>query len=237
MPLKLSVRRNHNAAMRLLVIDDEPKTAAYLKKHLEKHGFIVDTAATGLDGLHLAMTEEYDVLIVDILLPQLNGRKVIECLRTRKTTPVLFLGARDRLDDRVRGQTLSGDDYLVRPFAFEDLLAKVQDVLRSRLMREPRYIFISDLEIDVIKRRVCRAGTRIDLTPRAYSLLLLLARNQGEVLSRSQIASSVWEMTGDSGTNVVDVAVKRLRVKLDEPYKIKLIQTVRGMGYVLDVRK
>ena len=223
--------------MRLLVIDDDPKTAAYLKKDLEHPGFSVDTAATGLDGLHLAMTKEYDVLIVDVMLPQLNGWKVIECLRTRKSTPVLFLGTRDGLDDRVRGQTLSGDDYLVRPFAFEELLAKVQDILRSQLSKEPRYIFISDLEIEVVKRRVRRAGTRIDLTPRAYSLLLLLARNQGEVLSRSQIASSVWKMNVDSGTNVVDVAVKRLRTKVDDPYKVKLIQTVRGIGYVLDVQK
>jgi two-component system copper resistance phosphate regulon response regulator CusR len=220
--------------MRLLVVEDEPKTVAYLKKGLEESGFTVDTADTGVDGLHLAMTEEYDVLILDVMLPQLNGWKLIEQLREKKSTPVLFLSARDNLDDRVRGLELGGDDYLVKPFAFVELLARIRSLLRRRPTHEPEVLRVGDLEIDVIKRRVRRGSSRIDLTPREYALLHLLARRRGEVLTRTQIASYVWEMNFDSDTNVVDVAVRRLRAKVDDPFPAKLIHTVRGMGYVLD---
>ncbi len=220
--------------MRILVIEDEPKTVDYLKKGLEESGFVVDTARSGTDGLHLALTGDYDLLVLDVMLPGLNGWGVVEQLRARKSTPVLFLTARDDLEDRVRGLELGGDDYLVKPFAFVELLARVRSLLRRGPVREIERMAIEDLEIDVVRRRVRRAGTRIDLTPREFSLLQLLARRQGEVLSRAQIASYVWDMNFDSDTNVVDVAIRRLRAKVDDPFALKLIHTVRGMGYVLD---
>jgi two-component system copper resistance phosphate regulon response regulator CusR len=223
--------------MRLLVIEDEPKTVAYLKKGFEESGFTVDTARTGIDGLHLALTDDYDLLVLDVMLPGLDGWGVVEQLRAHKSTPVLFLSARDNLDDRVHGLELGGDDYLVKPFAFVELLARVRSLLRRGPAREAENLVVGDLEIDVLKRRVRRGGVRIDLTPREYSLLHLLARRRSEVLSRTQIASYVWDMNFDSDTNVVDVAVRRLRAKVDDPFPVKLIRTVRGMGYVLDLEE
>lgn len=222
--------------MRLLVIEDEPKTVQYLKKGLEESGFAVDTARTGTDGLHQALTEDYDLVVLDVMLPGLSGWDVVQKLREKKETPVLFLSARDELDDRVHGLELGGDDYLVKPFAFVELLARIRTLLRRGPVREAEHLVIDDLEIDVIKRRVKRAGARIDLTPREFSLLHLLARKRGEVLSRTQIASYVWDMNFDSDTNVVEVAVRRLRAKVDDPFRLKLIHTVRGMGYVLDTQ-
>jgi two-component system, OmpR family, copper resistance phosphate regulon response regulator CusR len=222
--------------MHLLVIEDEPKTVDYLKRGLEESGFVVDTARTGTDGLHLALTGEYDLVVLDVMLPGLNGWGVVQKLRERKSTPVLFLSARDELDDRVHGLELGGDDYLVKPFAFVELLARIRTLLRRGPVREADQLAIGDLEIDVIRRRVRRGGTRVDLTPREFSLLHLLARRRGEVLSRAQIASHVWDMNFDSDTNVVDVAVRRLRAKVDDPFTVKLIHTVRGMGYVLDTQ-
>ena len=221
--------------MRLLVIEDEPKTIAYLKKGLEESGFVVDTARSGIDGLRLALTGDYDLLVLDVMLPGLDGWGVVEQLRQRKSTPVLFLSARDALDDRVHGLELGGDDYLVKPFAFVELLARIRTLLRRGPAREAEHLVVGDLELDVVKRRVRRAGNRIDLTPREFSLLHLLARRCGEILSRTQIASYVWDMNFDSDTNVVEVAVRRLRAKVDDPFPVKLIQTVRGMGYVLDI--
>jgi two-component system, OmpR family, copper resistance phosphate regulon response regulator CusR len=224
-------------AMRLLVIEDEPKTVDYLKRGLEESGFVVDAARSGTDGLHLALTGDYDLLVLDVMLPGLSGWDVVKKLRERKTTPVLFLSARDELDDRVHGLELGGDDYLVKPFAFVELLARIRTLLRRGPVREADHIVIGDLEIDVIKRRVRRAGTRIELTPKEFSLLHLLARKRGELLSRTQIASYVWDMNFDSDTNVVEVAVRRLRAKVDDPFAPKLIHTVRGMGYVLDTQE
>ncbi|HWY23901.1 MAG TPA: heavy metal response regulator transcription factor [Nevskia sp.] len=221
--------------MRLLVIEDEPKTVAYLKKGLEESGFVVDTARSGVDGLHLALTGDYDLLVLDVMLPGLDGWGVVEQLRVHKSTPVLFLSARDALDDRVHGLELGGDDYLVKPFAFVELLARIRTLLRRGPAREAEHLVVGDLELDVVKRRVRRAGNRIDLTPREFSLLHLLARRRGEILSRTQIASYVWDMNFDSDTNVVEVAVRRLRAKVDDPFPLKLIHTVRGMGYVLDI--
>jgi len=223
--------------MRLLVIEDEPKTVAYLKKGLEESGFTVDTARTGVDGLHLALTDDYDLMVLDVMLPGLDGWRVVEQLRARKGTPVLFLSARDNLDDRIRGLELGGDDYLVKPFAFVELLARIRSLLRRGPVREAENLVVGDLEIDVLKRRVRRAGIRIELTPQEYSLLHLLARRRSEVLSRTQIASYVWDMNFDSDTNVVDVAVRRLRAKVDDPFPVKLIHTVRGVGYVLDIEE
>src|SRR3984957_7883848 len=223
--------------MRLLVIEDEPKTLAYLKKGLGESGFTVDTARTGTDGLHLAMTDDYALLVLDVMLPGMDGWAVVERLRARKSTPVLFLSARDDLDDRVKGLELGGDDYLVKPFAFVELLARIRTLLRRGPVREVEHLGIGDLEIDVIRRRVKRAGQRIDLTPREFALLHLLAERRGEVLSRTQIASYVWDMNFDSDTNVVEVAIRRLRAKIDDAHALKLIHTVRGMGYVMDTNE
>jgi two-component system copper resistance phosphate regulon response regulator CusR len=223
--------------MRLLVIEDERKTGEYLKKGLEESGFTVDVAGNGIDGLHLAMEENYDLVVLDVMLPGLDGWGVVKQLRGKKQTPVLFLTARDDIEDRVKGLELGGDDYLVKPFAFVELLARIRTLLRRGPAREVEQFGIGDLEIDVIRRRVKRAGQRIDLTPREFALLHLLAERRGEVLSRTQIASYVWDMNFDSDTNVVEVAIRRLRAKIDDPHALKLIHTVRGMGYVLDTNE
>jgi two-component system copper resistance phosphate regulon response regulator CusR len=223
--------------MRLLVIEDERKTGEYLKKGLEESGFTVDVASNGIDGLHLATEDDYDLVVLDVMLPRLDGWGVVKQLRSKKKTPVLFLTARDDIEDRVKGLELGGDDYLIKPFAFVELLARIRTLLRRGPTREVEQLAIADLEIDVIRRRVKRAGQRIDLTPREFSLLHLLAERRGEVLSRTQIASYVWDMNFDSDTNVVEVAIRRLRVKIDEPHPLKLIHTVRGMGYVMDTNE
>ncbi|MFL9995354.1 two component heavy metal response transcriptional regulator, winged helix family [Burkholderia sp. GAS332] len=222
--------------MRILVIEDELKTAAYLKKGLEESGYAVDVANDGPQGLILAQEEEYDVIVLDVMLPGMDGWTIVKTLRSTRTTPVLFLTARDDVDDRVRGLELGADDYLVKPFAFVELLARVRTLARRGPPRESELIKVGDLEMDVNRRRVKRGGTRIDLTPREFSLLQLLARRQGEVLSRTQIASYVWDMNFDSDTNVVEVAIRRLRTKIDDNFPVKLIHTVRGVGYVLEVK-
>ncbi|CAE6830197.1 heavy metal response regulator transcription factor [Paraburkholderia aspalathi] len=222
--------------MRILVIEDELKTAAYLKKGLEESGYAVDAANDGPQGLLLAQEEEYDVIVLDVMLPGMDGWTIVKTLRSTRTTPVLFLTARDDVDDRVRGLELGADDYLVKPFAFVELLARVRTLARRGPPRESELIKVGDLEMDVNRRRVKRGGVRIDLTPREFSLLQLLARRQGEVLSRTQIASYVWDMNFDSDTNVVEVAIRRLRTKIDDNFPVKLIHTVRGVGYVLEVK-
>ncbi len=223
--------------MRILVIEDEPKTAAYLKKGLEESGYSVEVANDGSHGLILAQEEDYDVIILDVMLPWMDGWTVVKTLRATRTTPVLFLTARDDIDDRVRGLELGADDYLVKPFAFVELLARVRTLARRGPPRESELIRIGDLEMDVNRRRVKRGTTRIDLTPREFSLLQLLARRHGEVLSRTQIASYVWDMNFDSDTNVVEVAIRRLRSKIDDNFSVKLIQTVLGVGYVLEIKE
>ncbi|WP_449427615.1 heavy metal response regulator transcription factor [Rhodanobacter umsongensis] len=220
--------------MRLLVIEDEKKAGEYLKKGLEESGFIVDVAPNGIDGLHLALEEDYALIVLDVMLPGMDGWAVLKKLRAKKDTPVLFLTAIDELEERVKGLELGGDDYLVKPFAFVELLARIRTLLRRGPPRDVEHMHIGDLEIDAIRRRVRRGGQRVDLTPREFSLLQLLARRRGEVLSRTQIASYVWDMNFDSDTNVVEVAIRRLRAKIDDGYESKLIHTVRGMGYVLD---
>jgi two-component system, OmpR family, copper resistance phosphate regulon response regulator CusR len=223
--------------MRLLVIEDERKTGEYLKKGLEESGFIVDVASNGIDGLHLAMEDDYELVVLDVMLPGLDGWGVVKQLRSKKRTPVLFLTARDDIEDRVKGLELGGDDYLIKPFAFVELLARIRTLLRRGPVREVEHLGVGDLEIDVIRRRVKRAGQRIDLTPREFALLHLLAERRGEVLSRTQIASYVWDMNFDSDTNVVEVAIRRLRAKIDDAHALKLIHTVRGMGYVMDTNE
>ena len=223
--------------MRILVVEDEPKAGEYLRKGLTESGFVVDLARSGTDGLQLASADAYDLIVLDVMLPGMDGWQVVRELRKTRQTPVLFLTARDDVQDRIKGLELGADDYLVKPFAFAELVARIRTLLRRGPIRESERIEIADMEIDVLKRRVTRGGERIDLTPKEFALLHLLAQRQGEVLSRSLIASQVWDMNFDSDTNVVDVAVRRLRVKIDEAFPRKLIHTLRGMGYVLELRE
>lgn len=220
--------------MRILVVEDEPKTGEYIVKGLGEAGFVVDLARTGIDGAQLARSEVYDLILLDVMLPGLNGWQIIEALRRDKQTPVIFLTARDRVEERVRGLELGADDYLVKPFSFSELLARVRTVLRRGRQREPEIFTVADLEVDPARRRVTRSGMRIELTAKEFALLLLLVQRQGEVLPRTLIAEQVWDIHFNSDTNVVDVAVRRLRAKVDVPFAHKLIHTVRGAGYVLD---
>jgi two-component system copper resistance phosphate regulon response regulator CusR len=223
--------------MRILVVEDEPKTAAYLRKGLSEGGYVVDCSIDGEEGLHLAQTSNYDLVILDVMLPRRDGWSVItELRRVGKQTPVLFLTARDQVHDRVKGLELGADDYLVKPFAFSELLARMRSVLRRGPSRPSETLKFTDLEIDFPRRRVTRCGKRVDLTAKEFDLLSLLARRAGEILSRTIIAEQVWDMNFDSDTNVVDVAVRRLRQKIDEPFTKKLVHTVRGVGYVLEER-
>ena len=223
--------------MRILIVEDEPKTGDYLKQGLIEAGFNVDLVRNGTDGLHLGLTEAYDLAILDVMLPGMDGWAVLAGLRhAGKDNPVLFLTARDQVEDRVKGLELGADDYLVKPFAFSELLARVRTLLRrGGKVKSAEFLGIADLELDLMRRRVNRAGQRIDLTAKEFALLELLLRRQGEVLPRSLIASQVWDMNFDSDTNVIEVAMRRLRAKVDDSFEPKLIRTVRGMGYVLEV--
>lgn len=221
--------------MKILVVEDEPKTGNYLRQGLSEAGFVVDLARDGNDGLHLATTESYDLIVLDIMLPGRDGWSVLKALRDAgDSVPVLFLTARDHVDDRVKGLESGADDYLVKPFAFSELLARVRSLLRRGKSAEPEIMRVADMELDLYRRRVTRAGKRIALTAKEFALLELLLRRHDEVLPRSLIASQVWDMNFDSDTNVIEVAVRRLRAKVDDGFEPKLIQTIRGMGYVLE---
>lgn len=224
-------------AMKILVVEDEPKTGDYLRQGLTEAGFVVDLARNGMDGLHLGETGDYDLVILDVMLPGLDGWQLLARLRRAgQALPVLFLTARDHVEDRVKGLELGADDYLVKPFAFAELLARVRTLLRRGTGRgqDLQHLRAVDLELDLLRRRVSRGGRHIDLTAKEFALLELLLRRQGEVLPRSLIASQIWDMNFDSDTNVIDVAIRRLRAKIDDGFEPKLIRTVRGMGYVLD---
>ena len=223
--------------MRALIVEDETKTATYLSKGLSENGFVVDVAGDGEDGLHLAQSYAYDVIVLDVMLPKRDGWSVLSALRaTRVTTPVLFLTARDAVEERVHGLELGADDYLVKPFAFSELLARIRSLVRRGRQEPVDVLHIDDLEIQIAAHRAFRGGRRLDLAPKEFLLLLLLARRSGEVVSRTVIAEQVWDMNFDGDSNVVDVSVRRLRRKIDDPYPRKLIHTVRGVGYVLEAR-
>jgi len=221
--------------MKLLIVEDETKTGAYLRKGLGENGFVVDLANNGRDGLDLATSGKYDLVILDIVLPHYDGWTILTRMRsTRQQTPVLILTARDSIPDRVKGLDLGADDYLVKPFAFSELLARVRSLLRRGQTPREDVLRVADLELDIRRLRVTRAGQNIHLSPKEFSLLALLAQHPGEVQSRTLIAERVWNMNFDSATNVVDVAIRRLRSKVDDDFEKKLIHSVRGMGYVLE---
>jgi len=227
--------------MKVLVIEDEVKLAGYLAKGLGEAGFVVDLAHDGIDGLHMAMEGHYDLLVLDGMLPGIDGLGVLAALRQAKATPVLMLTARGKVEDRVTGLQAGADDYLVKPFAFSELTARIHGLLRrsgatTAERSESSTLRLGDLEVDMLRRRAVRGGVRLDLTAREFTLLTVFLARAGEVLSRTQLAEQVWDMNFDSGTNVVDVAVRRLRSKIDDPFEHPLLHTVRGMGYVLEER-
>ncbi|NML17070.1 heavy metal response regulator transcription factor [Azohydromonas caseinilytica] len=226
--------------MRLLVIEDEKRLAEYLRKGLSENGYVVDVAHDGIGGVHLALEGGFDLVLLDVMLPGIDGFAVLRALRAVRNTPVLMLTARDAVDDRVKGLQEGADDYLVKPFAFSELLARVQALLRrgapQRAEQDANRMQLADLELDLVRRRATRGGQRLDLTAKEFLLLTVLLQRRGEVLSRTVIAEQVWDMNFDSDTNVVEVAVRRLRSKLDDPFDKKLLHTVRGMGYVLEDR-
>ncbi|ANF23782.1 heavy metal response regulator transcription factor [Stutzerimonas stutzeri] len=222
--------------MKLLVAEDEPKTGTYLQQGLTEAGFTVDRVMSGTDAAQHALNEAYDLLILDVMMPGLDGWQVLQKVRAAGSdVPVLFLTARDGVQDRVKGLELGADDYLIKPFAFSELLARIRTLLRrGNHAPSQTTLKLLDLEMDLLKRRVVRSGKRIDLTAKEFALLELLLRRRGEVLSKSLIASQVWDMNFDSDTNVIEVAVRRLRAKIDDEFEPKLIQTARGMGYLID---
>ena len=222
--------------MKLLIVEDEVKTAEYLQKGLTEQGCAVDVAHNGIDGQHLALVHDYDVIVLDAMLPGIDGFTLLRALRDVKQTPVIMLTARDSIEDRVRGLHDGADDYLVKPFSFLELLARLQALQRRGRAQEPTQLKIANLQIDLIARKAWRGSERIDLSAKEFALLAVLARRQGEILSKTAIAELVWDMNFDSNTNVVEVAIKRLRAKVDNAFSPKLLHTIRGMGYVMEAR-
>ena len=227
--------------MKLLVVEDEQKLAQYLQKGLGTAGFVVDLAHDGVTGLHMSLEFDYAAIILDSMLPCMDGLSLLAALRTKKQTPVLMLTALGKVEDRVNGLQTGADDYLVKPFAFSELIARIHGLLRRSATQQPEAtsnrLALHDLEMDLARRKVLRNGQRIDLSAKEFLLLSLFLRKQGEVLSRTEIAEQVWDMNFDSNTNVVEVSIKRLRAKMDTPFEIPLLHTVRGMGYVLELRE
>ena len=223
--------------MRILVVEDEQKLGEYLVKGLTESGFVVDLARTGIEGRDFALAGDYDLVVLDVMLPGIDGFAVLDSLRKSKAMPVLMLTARDEVADRVRGLQGGADDYLAKPFAFTELVARIQALLRRGKLHEVTSYALKDLALDMTARRAVRGGRRLDLTAKEFALLALLMRRQGCVLSRTILAEQVWDMHFNSDTNIVEVAIRRLRSKMDDPFEEKLLHTVRGMGYVLESRQ
>jgi two-component system, OmpR family, copper resistance phosphate regulon response regulator CusR len=224
--------------LKILVVEDEAKTARFLRKGLREAGFVVDVAADGQEAIHLAGELPFDLLVLDVMIPKADGWQVLVTLRGHGIeTPILLLTAKDAVADRVKGFELGADDYLVKPFAFSELLARVKSLLKRSPVRHPEVLRVADLEIDLVRHRAARSGHRVDLTAKEFVLLTFLVRRASEVLSRTMIAEEVWDMNFDSDTNVVDVNVRRLRSKVDDPFPLKLIKTVRGVGYVINAEE
>jgi two-component system copper resistance phosphate regulon response regulator CusR len=222
--------------MRLLIIEDDVRTADYLKKGFGEESCAVDIAHDGLDGMHLALEHDYDAVVLDAMLPKLDGLALLKALRHSKQTPVIMLSGCGTIEDRVKGLRGGADDYLVKPFSFQELLARVHALHRRHGAQRRSTLCVADLEVDLVARKAWRCGMRLDLTAKEFALLAALARRQGEILSKTTIAELVWDMNFDGSTNVVEVAVKRLRMKIDDPFTPKLLHTIRGMGYVLERR-
>ncbi|HUW37785.1 MAG TPA: heavy metal response regulator transcription factor [Rhodocyclaceae bacterium] len=223
--------------MKILIIEDEPKTAAFLARGFAEEGYVVDVATDGADGFHLAATGDYAVIVLDIMLPKHDGWWVLQEIRKyRQDQPVILLTALDAVSDRVKGLNSGADDYLVKPFAFSELLARVRNTLRRAPARQAEVLRLADLEMDLLRHKASRAGKQVDLAPQEYRFLEYLLRHPGEVLTRTRLAEQVWDMNFDGGSNVVDAAIRRLRRKVDDPHQRKLIHTLRGVGYVLEER-
>jgi two-component system copper resistance phosphate regulon response regulator CusR len=222
--------------MKILIVEDELKMADYLRRGLTEQDCTVDVAHNGIDGQHMAIEYDYDVIVLDVMLPGIDGFTVLKSLRAVKATPVIMLTAKDRVEDRIKGLQDGADDYLVKPFSFLELLARLQALTRRGRVQESTSLRIGDLQIDLLSRKAFREDVRIDLTAKEFALLGVLARHQGEILSKTAIAELVWDINFDSNTNVVEVAIKRLRAKIDGPFKTNLLHTIRGMGYVLEER-
>jgi two-component system copper resistance phosphate regulon response regulator CusR len=229
------VLKGRTAAMKILIVEDEPKTVAYLRKGLTEQGYAVDFASDGENGLHLAQTLDYDAVILDVMLPRLDGIALLERLRQRRQTPVIMLTARDSVEARLQGLGAGADDYLVKPFSFLELLARLQAITR-RGRNESTSITVGDLHLDLLARRATRAGRRLNLTAKEFALLAVLGRRQSQIVSKTVITELVWDINFDTNTNVVEVAIKRLRAKIDGGFEGKLLHTIRGMGYVLEHR-
>jgi len=223
--------------VKVLVIEDDRKAASYLQRGLSEHGYVVDVSHDGEEGREMALQFGYALLIIDVLLPKRDGLSVLSSLRRLgNQTPALLLSALGAVDDRVRGLRTGADDYIVKPFAFSELLARMESVLRRAPARQAEVVRVADLEIDVLRHKATRCGNRLDLTRKEFQLLSLLARHAGDVFSRTMIAEQVWDMNFDSDTNLVEVHIRRLRGKVDDPFEKKLIHTVRGLGYVVEER-
>jgi two-component system copper resistance phosphate regulon response regulator CusR len=224
--------------MRLLLIEDDPHASAAIARGFREHGFLVETASDGEEGLQCAQDSTWDCLILDVMLPRMDGFTVLAELRARGVeTPVLFLTARDTLPDRLRGLEVGGGDYLVKPFSFSELLLRVQNLLNRNTPRVSRTWTVGDLTLDPLRMRVYRSGQRLDLSAQEYKLLELLVRNAGHVLTRARIAEELWDLAFDSDSNLVDAAIRRVRRKVDDPFPLKLIHTRRGVGYLIDHRR
>ncbi|MDP3709608.1 MAG: heavy metal response regulator transcription factor [Polaromonas sp.] len=222
--------------MRILTVEDEPKFAAHIKQALVDIGFVVDIARDGIEGKHMALEGSYDLMLLDVMLPGIDGFGVLQAVREKKDFPIILLTARDTVEDRVKGLQMGADDYVVKPCALPELLARVQALLRRGHVQDLAVLQLGDLQLNLVKHRATRSGKRLDLSAQDFKFLALFLRRQGQVLSRTVVAEKIWDISFDCDSNVVDVAVRRLRKKIDDPFPVKLLHTVRGVGYIMEAR-